>query len=72
MALQQGEHSQHAVLLGGLTDGMLYAPYCEPLAEALGAQGWSTVHAQLSSSYKVRHGSAGAGAEADQRIQTGC
>ncbi len=54
LALQQGGHSRHVVLVGGLTDGMLFATYCEPLAEALDALGWSTVHAQLSSSYQVR------------------
>lgn len=53
LALRHGEHTKHLVLLGGLTDGMLYASYCEPLARAMEQHGWSTVHAQLSSSYQV-------------------
>jgi hypothetical protein len=43
----------HLVLLGGLTDGLLFAPYCEKLAAAAGDLGWSLVQAQLTSSYQV-------------------
>lgn len=42
----------HLVLLGGLTDGLLFAPYCEKLAAAAGDLGWSLVQAQLTSSYQ--------------------
>jgi hypothetical protein len=43
----------HLVLVGGLTDGLLFAPYCEKLAAAAGGLGWSLVQAQLTSSYQV-------------------
>lgn len=47
-------HGQlHLVLVGGLTDGLLFAPYCQKLAEAVGGLGWQLVQAQLTSSYQV-------------------
>uniref|UniRef100_A0A383WQ17 AB hydrolase-1 domain-containing protein n=1 Tax=Tetradesmus obliquus TaxID=3088 RepID=A0A383WQ17_TETOB len=42
----------HLVLVGGLTDGLLFAPYREQLAAAAGGLGWSLVQAQLTSSYQ--------------------
>jgi pimeloyl-ACP methyl ester carboxylesterase len=46
------QHSRHLVLIGGLTDGLLFAPYCHQLSEAAGAAGWSLVQAQLTTSYQ--------------------
>ncbi|KAL6756293.1 hypothetical protein V8C86DRAFT_3026789 [Haematococcus lacustris] len=45
-------HKRHLVLLGGLTDGLMFASYVPPLAAGLAAKGWSLVQAQLSSSYQ--------------------
>ncbi|KAF6261958.1 hypothetical protein COO60DRAFT_1625154 [Scenedesmus sp. NREL 46B-D3] len=42
----------HLVLVGGLTDGLLFAPYREKLAAAAAGLGWSLVQAQLTSSYQ--------------------
>jgi hypothetical protein len=39
------------VLVGGLTDGLLFAGYCRPLAARLNGAGWSLVQALLSSSH---------------------
>jgi hypothetical protein len=44
-----GRHPRHVVLVGGLTDGLLFAGYCRPLAQRLEAQRWSLVQALLSS-----------------------
>lgn len=44
----------HLVLIGGLTDGLLFAPYADQLASAIGKLGWSLVQAQLRSSYQVK------------------
>lgn len=41
------------VMVGGLTDGLLYAPYVEPLSAALSGRGWLAVHACIQSSYQV-------------------
>lgn len=40
------------VLLGGLTDGLMFAPYVEPLAVATAQMGWTLVQGQVSSSYQ--------------------
>jgi hypothetical protein len=48
-----GRSQLHLVLIGGLTDGLLFAPYAEQLATAVGKLGWSLVQAQLRSSYQV-------------------
>ena len=40
-----------AVLLGGLSDGLLACPYAPPLAEALEALGYATVQPILRTSY---------------------
>lgn len=45
--------SKQVVLIGGLTDGLLFAPYAPALASALATRGWSLLQAQLSSSYQV-------------------
>ncbi|KAJ9521308.1 hypothetical protein QJQ45_001166 [Haematococcus lacustris] len=45
-------HKRHLVLLGGLTDGLMFASYVPPLAAGLAVKGWSLVQAQLSSSYQ--------------------
>jgi len=39
------------IVLGGLSDGMLACPYVPQLGEALAAEGWSLVQANLRSSY---------------------
>eukprot|EP00803_Ostreobium_quekettii_P001668 evm.model.scf_2612.2 EVM.evm.TU.scf_2612.2 scf_2612:17594-20865(-) len=52
VAFQSGSHGRHVVLVGGLTDGLLFAPYAEGLARALDGIGWSLVQAQLTSSYQ--------------------
>jgi len=39
------------VVLGGLSDGMMACPYVPELAQALAAEGWSVVQANLRSSY---------------------
>lgn len=41
---------RYLVVVGGLTDGLLFAPYCQQLAEI---DGWTLVQAQLTSSYQV-------------------
>ena len=38
--------------MGGLTDGLLFAPYCQPLAQQLVQQGWSLVQPLLTSSHQ--------------------
>eukprot|EP00878_Enallax_costatus_P007375 GHUV01007724.1.p1 GENE.GHUV01007724.1~~GHUV01007724.1.p1 ORF type:complete len:336 (+),score=52.69 GHUV01007724.1:260-1267(+) len=42
--------SRYIVLVGGLTDGLLFAPYCQQLADTL--TDWTLVQAQLTSSYQ--------------------
>lgn len=44
-------HPRHAVLVGGLTDGLLAVPYAAPLAARLHAAGVSLVQTLLSSSH---------------------
>ncbi|KAG2430183.1 hypothetical protein HXX76_010282 [Chlamydomonas incerta] len=39
------------VIVGGLTDGLLFAPYVAPLTEALSKLGWAAVHASLQSAW---------------------
>ena len=46
-----GRHARHVVLVGGLTDGLLFAPYVRPLAARLEERRWSLVQALLSSSH---------------------
>lgn len=54
LAFRSGAPSARCVVLvGGLTDGLLFAPYCGLLSERLAAEGWGLVQAQLSSSYQV-------------------
>jgi hypothetical protein len=45
--------ARHLVLVGGLTDGLLFAPYAQQLAAAVGELGWCLVQASLTSSYTV-------------------
>lgn len=54
LAYKSGKHAKHLVCLGGLTDGLLFAPYVQLLSQAVEEKGWSLVQAQLSSSYQVR------------------
>lgn len=42
------------VLVGGLTDGLLFAPYVATLTDALARRGWAAVHASLQSAWTVR------------------
>ncbi len=48
--------SRALILIGGLTDGLLYAPYVVPMTKELTARGWMVVHASLQSSWTVRQG----------------
>lgn len=48
-----GRHRRHVVLVGGLTDGLLFAPYCQALARRLAEASWSLVQPLLSSSHTV-------------------
>ncbi len=48
---QPKAHPRHLVLVGGLTDGLLFAPYAPHLAAAAQKNGFTLVQAQLSSSY---------------------
>ena len=51
-AFESGPPSEKKlVVLGGLSDGMLPCPYVPELGEALVAEGWSLVQANLRSSY---------------------
>lgn len=43
---------RHAILVGGLTDGMLFSPYVHPLTQRLTSDNWSVVHTLFSSSHK--------------------
>lgn len=43
---------RYLVLVGGLTDGLLFAPYCQRLTEQIPSE-WTLVQAQLTSSYQV-------------------
>lgn len=45
-----GSGRRHAILVGGLSDGMLFTAYCTPLARRLNAAGWACVQPLLSSS----------------------
>jgi hypothetical protein len=45
---------KHLVLVGGLTDGLLFAPYTHQVAQAASKHGFSLVQAQLTSSYQAR------------------
>lgn len=45
-----GSGTRHAILVGGLSDGLLFTAYCAPLAARLQAVGWSCVQPLLSSS----------------------
>ncbi len=44
---------RHLVLIGGLSDGLLFAPYAQKLADAVGEKGYGLVQANLASSYQV-------------------
>lgn len=46
--------SRALILIGGLTDGLLYAPYVVPMTKEMTARGWMVVHASLQSSWTVR------------------
>ncbi|MEW5297317.1 MAG: hypothetical protein WDW36_000534 [Sanguina aurantia] len=52
VAFKTGNHTRHVALVGGLTDGFMFAPVAAPLATALDAAAWSLVQVQLSSSYQ--------------------
>ncbi|KAL8153654.1 hypothetical protein V2J09_011414 [Rumex salicifolius] len=51
VAFKTGDHNQHVVFIGGLTDGLMATEYLEPLAVALDNEKWSLVQTLLSSSY---------------------
>ncbi|KIZ05517.1 hypothetical protein MNEG_2451, partial [Monoraphidium neglectum] len=43
---------RHLVLVAGLTEGLLFAPYAQQLADAAARAGYALVQAQLASSYQ--------------------
>lgn len=49
VAFQTGASESVVVLLGGLTDGILTAPYAQPLSAELNRAGWALVQPLLSS-----------------------
>ncbi|EFN58570.1 hypothetical protein CHLNCDRAFT_140723 [Chlorella variabilis] len=68
VAFMSGRHPRHVVLVGGLTDGLLFAGYCHPLAARLHAAGWSLVQALLSSCH-TGYGLASLDQDADELHQ---
>lgn len=50
IAFRSGSHRRHLVLVGGLGDAFLFAPYATVLAKELNTIGWSLVQTMLSSS----------------------
>ena len=60
-----GRHPRHVVVVGGLTDGLLFARYVQPLAAALEAQQWSLVQTLLSSSH-TGYGTASLNTDAEE------
>ncbi|KAK9810502.1 hypothetical protein WJX72_011853 [[Myrmecia] bisecta] len=50
-AFLEGDSSRHFVMVGGLTNGLLFAPYYEGLAGKLKTREWTVVQPILSSSY---------------------
>ncbi|PRP78155.1 hypothetical protein PROFUN_13957 [Planoprotostelium fungivorum] len=50
-AFMNGDGAKIAILISGLTEGLLNVHYSVPLTEFLKQKGWSTVHTLLSSSY---------------------
>lgn len=45
-----GSHARHAILVGGLSDGLLFTSWLAPLAARLDGLGWASVQPLLSSS----------------------
>jgi pimeloyl-ACP methyl ester carboxylesterase len=52
VAFKTGAHRRHLILVGGLTDGLMFAPYVHPLARRLDSAKWSLVQTLLSSSHQ--------------------
>ena len=50
IAFISGDHPRHALLIAGLTEGLLGLTYAAPLAAALDGLGWSLVQVQVGSS----------------------
>ena len=50
IAFISGDHPRHALLIAGLTEGLLGLSYAAPLAAALDGLGWSLVQVQVGSS----------------------
>lgn len=71
VAFMSGRHPRHVVLVGGLTDGLLFAPYCRPLAAKLEAAQWSLVQTLLSSSH-TGYGTASLDQDARELHQLAC
>ncbi|KAL4457642.1 hypothetical protein ABPG75_012507 [Micractinium tetrahymenae] len=71
VAFMSGRHPRHVVLVGGLTDGLLFAKYCRPLAAKLEAARWSLVQALLSSSH-AGYGTASLDQDAEELHQLAC
>lgn len=49
-AFLTGNGSRHLILVGGLSDGLLFTEYCRPLAERAVMEGWTCVQPLLGSS----------------------
>ncbi|PSC72892.1 UPF0613 -like [Micractinium conductrix] len=68
VAFMSGRHPRHVIMIGGLTDGLLFAPYCRPLAARLEDERWSLVQTLLSSSH-AGYGTASLDQDADELHQ---
>lgn len=71
MAFLSGRHPRHVVLVGGLTDGLLFAPYVRPLAARLEERRWSLVQTLLSSSH-TGYGCASLDQDAEELHRLAC
>lgn len=71
VAFLSGRHPRHVVLVGGLTDGLLFAPYVRPLAAKLEERRWSLVQTLLSSSH-TGYGCASLDQDAEELHRLAC
>ncbi|PRW56053.1 UPF0613 -like [Chlorella sorokiniana] len=71
VAFLSGRHPRYVVLVGGLTDGLLFAPYVRPLAARLEERRWSLVQVLLSSSH-TGYGCASLDQDAEELHRLAC
>ncbi|KAI7838132.1 hypothetical protein COHA_008063 [Chlorella ohadii] len=71
VAFLSGRHPRHVVLVGGLTDGLLFAPYVRPLAAKLEERRWALVQTLLSSSH-TGYGCASLDQDAEELHRLAC